>query len=148
MNAKTIELLLIEDNPNDVELVVAELERSGYDLRFEHVDSVERLRNALAEGGWEIVLSDYNVPGFDFHSALAVTIEHGHGRAVHRCVGDDPRGSDRRRRQGRGARLRPQVEPHPPRLRRSPRVGGGGVAPGPSRAPRRHCAGARSAFGC
>jgi len=74
----SLSALLIEDNPNDVELVVAELERSGYDLRFEHVDSVEGLRNALAEGGWEIVLSDYNVPGFDFHSALAVTIEHGH----------------------------------------------------------------------
>ena len=78
MARRSLSALLIEDNPNDVELLVAELERSGYDLRFEHVDSVERLRNALAEGGWEIVLSDYNVPGFDFHGGLAVTVEYGH----------------------------------------------------------------------
>jgi PAS domain S-box-containing protein len=70
-------VLLVEDNPNDVELIVAELERSGYDLRFERVDSVERLQNALVEGGWEIVLSDYNVPAYDVFAALAVVIEHG-----------------------------------------------------------------------
>ena len=69
--------LLVDDNPSDVELVVAELERS-YDLRFEQVDSVEGLRNALVEDGWEIVLSDYRLPSFDIHSALAVVIEHGH----------------------------------------------------------------------
>jgi len=75
---RSLSALLIEDNPNDVELVVAELGRSGYDLRFEHVDSVERLQNALAEGGWEIVLCDYNVPGFDFWDGLAIVIEYGH----------------------------------------------------------------------
>ena len=78
MARRSLSALLIEDNPNDVELVVAELERSGYDLRFEHVDSVERLQNALAEGGWEIVLCDYNVPGFDFRDGLAIVIEYGH----------------------------------------------------------------------
>jgi PAS domain S-box-containing protein len=74
---RSLSALIIEDNPNDVELVVAELERSGYDLRFEHVDSVERLRNALAEDGWEIVISDYRLPNFDIYGALAVATEHG-----------------------------------------------------------------------
>jgi len=75
---RPLSALLIEDNPNDVELVVAELERSGYDLRFEHVDSVEGLRNALVEDGWEIVISDYRLPSFDIYGALAVVTEHGH----------------------------------------------------------------------
>ena len=74
---RPLSLLLVEDSEADVELVVAELRRHGYDLEFTRVDSEEGLREALAFGGWDIVLCDHNLPSLDSATALAVVLERG-----------------------------------------------------------------------
>jgi len=68
----TIRVIIIEDSDADVELVLRALEKGGYAPRHERVQSATELRAALGHGPWDIVLSDYYLPGFDALAALAI----------------------------------------------------------------------------
>ncbi len=63
-------MLLVEDNPDDAALVLRILRRGGYEPDWHRVQTAEALEAALAQGGWEIVLSDYSLPQFDALRAL------------------------------------------------------------------------------
>ena len=65
-----LRVLLIEDNPDDAALVLRTLRRGGYEPDWQRVQTAEALEVALAQGGWEIVLSDYSLPQFDALRAL------------------------------------------------------------------------------
>ncbi len=64
--------LIVEDRAADVELILRELRRGGFAPTHERVETAEALRAALAHQGWDVVLSDYYLPGFDAPQALAV----------------------------------------------------------------------------
>jgi DNA-binding NtrC family response regulator len=64
-------ILHIEDNEADFLLVERELKRSGIDFRCRWVANRETMLAALDEGGWDLVLSDYAVPGIYFPENLA-----------------------------------------------------------------------------
>jgi CheY-like chemotaxis protein len=64
-------ILHIEDNEADFLLVERELKRSGIDFRCRWVDNQAAMLAALEEGGWDLVLSDYAVPGIYFPENLA-----------------------------------------------------------------------------
>ena len=65
--------LLVEDNPDDAMLVERELRRGGFDVQGQRVQTAEELREALERHGpWDVILSDYCMPGFDAPSALAL----------------------------------------------------------------------------
>jgi signal transduction histidine kinase len=66
---KVLRALLVEDSPNDAELVLLELRRGGYKVTWERVQTAPDLERALA-GNWEIVLSDYSMPAFSGLEAL------------------------------------------------------------------------------
>lgn len=72
---ETIRLLLVEDNENDAELLRLELERSGFDLESERVKSGNALRRELADRNWDIIISDFEMNGFDGLSALRIARE-------------------------------------------------------------------------
>ena len=74
---KPLRVLLIEDSEVDADLLVHELTRAGYDITHERVDSADAMKAAL-ERGWDVVLSDYNMPSFDAPAALAVMQVTGH----------------------------------------------------------------------
>ena len=63
--------LIIEDNPDDVELVKMELESGGYQLNIRQVATLEALRQSLNEA-WDIIYSDYQLDGFNGEDVLAV----------------------------------------------------------------------------
>jgi signal transduction histidine kinase len=65
-----VRALLVEDNPDDEALVIAEIRRGGYDVTYERVQSADAMRAALARGNWDIVLSDYAMPSFSAPAAL------------------------------------------------------------------------------
>jgi signal transduction histidine kinase len=67
-----LRVLLVEDNPDDQVLMERELRRGGFDVRTHRVQTAEELRQALEREGWDIVLSDYCLPGFNAPSALGV----------------------------------------------------------------------------
>ena len=64
--------LIVEDSPADAEMILRELRRGGFAPTHERVQTAEALRAALARQDWDVVLSDYFLPGFDAPGALAV----------------------------------------------------------------------------
>lgn len=74
---KTIlRVIVIEDDPDDLDLLLRELRRGGYATRHAHVDSRPELEKALALGSWDIVISDWSLPSFDGLAAFRVTREY------------------------------------------------------------------------
>src|SRR5258706_1986759 len=66
------QVLVVEDNESDSHLAVRELQRAGYEVTHLRVDTGQSLRAALETCLWDIVISDYNIPGFYGTEALAV----------------------------------------------------------------------------
>lgn len=67
---RPLRVLIVEDSADDAELVVRELARGGFAVTSERVDSARGLREALDRARWEVVLSDYAMPGFSGTEAL------------------------------------------------------------------------------
>lgn len=67
-----LKVLVIEDNPDDAELLLLELEHGGYRPEAAVVDSESALHAALARQKWDLVISDHNLPGLDSLQALEI----------------------------------------------------------------------------
>jgi PAS domain S-box-containing protein len=67
-----LNLLLIEDSDDDAELVVLELQRSGFDFRVTRTCTAAGVRAALDQHTFSLVISDYRMPGFLGADALAL----------------------------------------------------------------------------
>jgi PAS domain S-box-containing protein len=67
---KLLKLLNIEDSELDTELLVRHLKKEGYTLEYKRVDNLEQLEKTLAEDNWDIIISDYSMPGFSVDEAL------------------------------------------------------------------------------
>src|SRR5215213_1952029 len=68
--ARSLRVLLIEDSDDDVQLILRELRRGGYDPQHAVVQTRRTLEAALSSQAWDIILSDYNMPLFDAMQAL------------------------------------------------------------------------------
>jgi signal transduction histidine kinase len=66
-----LRVLLVEDSPDDAELTIAALADGGYQPTVERVDNAAAMSAALERAPWDVVISDYTLPGFDAPSALA-----------------------------------------------------------------------------
>lgn len=64
-----LRVLHLEDNEGDHALVMAHLRRGGIDADVHHVENEAGLLDAL-EDEWDLILSDYNLPGYSGLSAL------------------------------------------------------------------------------
>jgi len=64
-----LNILIVEDNPADVLLLERYLIQHQLEVRFRRVDSDALLDQALNEP-WDLVLSDYSLPGMDFREVL------------------------------------------------------------------------------
>jgi diguanylate cyclase (GGDEF)-like protein/PAS domain S-box-containing protein len=69
---KPLRALIVEDAVNDAMLLLKELERGGYAVTHERVESAETLRAALEWQPWDVVFSDYTMPRFDGFAALTI----------------------------------------------------------------------------
>ena len=67
---KPLRVLLVEDSPDDAELVELELTRGGFSPEITRVETEGQMRVCLAQGGWDVVLSDYHLPAFGAEAAL------------------------------------------------------------------------------
>jgi PAS domain S-box-containing protein len=56
-------ILFVEDTAHDMELILRSLKKDGLSTESFRVDSLGKLKSALSEQ-WDIILSDYNLPGF------------------------------------------------------------------------------------
>jgi PAS domain S-box-containing protein len=74
---KRLRVLVVDDSEDDTELVLRELHRGGYDVAHRRVETAETMRAALSQRSWDIVISDYTLPGFDAPAAISVLTESG-----------------------------------------------------------------------
>jgi signal transduction histidine kinase len=58
----TLRVLLVEDNPDDVELIVRSLRKSGYKIVSEVVQTAEEFTRKVRTISYDIILTDYNLP--------------------------------------------------------------------------------------
>lgn len=68
---RQLRVLHLEDSDLDHELTLAQLRRAGLAVNAQRVESRAEFEAALA-GDWDLVLSDYNLPGFSGLQALAL----------------------------------------------------------------------------
>lgn len=71
-----LKLLLLEDELFDAELNIASLEAEGYRCTWERVETRHDFLAALKTPDYDIILIDYNLPGFDGMTALKLLQEH------------------------------------------------------------------------
>jgi two-component system cell cycle sensor histidine kinase/response regulator CckA len=69
--------LIIEDSQNDCDLLLGMLRQGGYDVAHKRACNAETIGTLLEEGQWDIVISDYSMPGFKGTDALAMVREKG-----------------------------------------------------------------------
>ncbi|MEI6457081.1 MAG: histidine kinase dimerization/phospho-acceptor domain-containing protein, partial [bacterium] len=65
-----IRLLLVEDNDTDALLLVRQLKKEGYEPDHIQVKTMDEMERALDSGTWDLVVSDYSLPGFGGRDAL------------------------------------------------------------------------------
>ncbi|UBF25800.1 PAS domain S-box protein [Kovacikia minuta CCNUW1] len=63
-------VLIVEDSENDALLMVRELQRNGYTLTYDRVDTPSAMAAALDRQSWDVILADYNLPHFSAPEAL------------------------------------------------------------------------------
>lgn len=70
MPERQLQVLLIDDSPEDFELIARELRRSFGGAQIERVDTPGALKAALQLARWDVVISDNRMPAFSSMEAL------------------------------------------------------------------------------
>jgi two-component system, cell cycle sensor histidine kinase and response regulator CckA len=72
-----LSVLILEDNESDAALLLDALRRGGFETDHELADTVAGMREALGRRAWDIIVSDYSMPGFNALTALGILKESG-----------------------------------------------------------------------
>ena len=75
--SKPIRILLIEDSERDAALMNLYLRRGGYEPVLHRVETEADMQKQLYAQEWDLVISDFNLPGFNAYSALKVLNDSG-----------------------------------------------------------------------
>jgi len=70
--ATPLRVLIVEDSEDDAALIVRELQRGGFDVSHQRVDTATVMNTALETQEWDLVVSDYSMPGFSGEEALKI----------------------------------------------------------------------------
>jgi signal transduction histidine kinase len=74
---RPLRALILEDSEMDAEILVRELRSGGRDVAHRRVQTAREMRTALAEEPWDLVLSDFSMPGFNALVGIGVLKETG-----------------------------------------------------------------------
>ncbi|MGA8831483.1 MAG: response regulator [Desulfomonilaceae bacterium] len=70
-----LRILNIGDDPRDAEIITSALEEDGVVCDVFRPETTEEFTDAVDEGGFDILFTDYTLPGFDGLTARALTKE-------------------------------------------------------------------------
>ncbi len=70
-----LRLLILEDQPDDADLLVRHLVVSGFNVQSERVDNRSAMARALERQTWDVVIADYNMPSFGVSEAMSLISE-------------------------------------------------------------------------
>ena len=65
-----LRVLIVEDSLDDAQFMVREIQRGGYNVDFERVETQIAMEQALSSRAWDLILSDYTMPKFSAMAAL------------------------------------------------------------------------------
>ncbi|MBL8077671.1 MAG: GAF domain-containing protein [Anaerolineales bacterium] len=71
MNTK-IKVLFVEDSDGDAQLVLREIQRGGYEVEFERIETAEHMKSALTHHAWDLIICDFSLPQFSAPEALGI----------------------------------------------------------------------------
>jgi signal transduction histidine kinase len=74
---KPVRVLIVDDSETDAFFLRKRLERAGYAVGAERVDTAVELRRTLDASPWDLVICDYHIPGFGALEALKIADELG-----------------------------------------------------------------------
>src|SRR5919106_2912988 len=66
---RPLRVLIIEDSENDSQFVLREIQRGGYDVEWERVETRSAMENALMRR-WDVIICDHSLPEFNAIAAL------------------------------------------------------------------------------
>ena len=69
---KSLRVLVVEDSPDDADLLLRSLRKGGYEVEYVRVFNESDLRSELQNRTWDIVITDFTMPQFDAFSAIKV----------------------------------------------------------------------------
>src|SRR5579859_3107448 len=67
-----LRVLVVEDSVDDTFFIVRELQRGGYTVDFERVETPAGMQTALKSRNWDLVISDFSMPRFGGAAALGL----------------------------------------------------------------------------
>ena len=70
---RQLRVLVVEDSEFDAHVMVNLLRRAGYDPYMERVETGASLSESVSSKTWDLILADYNLPGFNALDALKIT---------------------------------------------------------------------------
>jgi PAS domain S-box-containing protein len=73
MNNRELKILCLEDVESDAIIIREQLNREGLKLQFDHVYNEIEFTHKLQSGNYDVILSDYNLPGFNGIAALLLS---------------------------------------------------------------------------
>ena len=69
-NSKILNILLVEDSPDDALLLMRQIRKAGFMATFLRVEEASNMKSALVSEHWDICITDHNMPAFDSNAAL------------------------------------------------------------------------------
>ena len=67
---KPLRVLIVEDSEDDALLLVRHLRNGGFEPAYERADTADAMSAALDAKPWDVIISDYGLPGFSLLGAL------------------------------------------------------------------------------
>jgi len=73
--SRPLRVLLVEDSERDAALLLLYLRQGGFEPTIRRVQTAFTMKQQLDSAEWDVVISDFNLPGFDAYAALKVLQE-------------------------------------------------------------------------
>ena len=70
-----LKVLYLEDSLQDIEIIRELLADAGYDLKMDSTDKKKEFSSFLRKRTYDVILSDFKLPGFDAFGALEISTE-------------------------------------------------------------------------
>ena len=67
-----LNILIVEDDENDILLLLRYLNNSKLEFEYQTVDTAENFIEAIEQNDFDIILSDFNIPGFGGDKAMQI----------------------------------------------------------------------------
>jgi putative nucleotidyltransferase with HDIG domain len=75
--AARLRILLIEDSEEDAHLLLREIQRGGYEVESERVETADAMQAALSRQSWDLIVCDFSLPRFSAPKALELLKQSG-----------------------------------------------------------------------